>query len=378
MFAREREDRYRDSTKDLDILRDFLAQQGSPDEAKKEAHALKEDTGRKWGSHKIGDRDMKVEWIDKIMTNIDSFVKVGNYTMVGAPESVGLAWFAVKLTLSAIHSNYDLYVFFGAGLTDISEMMIIIAHYDRLYDERKRHKAALPGKESPVVESLFRNIIEAYVAVLSFSLSVRRHISAGTLVKLTHGFKDFLGTSKGRFQAKIDKINAAKKNIIEESNAIFQDKSMQHLESMQSIMSDIQSTVNGIKSFQSRMQEMKMTQEEQSQKFDVMLKKTDDIKATTKPRTPWDVALQEFEKNKEALNPHKTSDAWAPAIDQRHPDTCQWIFGDDAYVKWRTSTGRSMLCLTGQQGSGKSTVLATIIERLGVVDETKSMLLYFT
>jgi hypothetical protein len=42
--------------------------------------------------------------------------------MKGAPESVGLAWFAVKLTLSAIQSNYELYAFFGSGLTDISEI----------------------------------------------------------------------------------------------------------------------------------------------------------------------------------------------------------------------------------------------------------------
>lgn len=57
-----------------------------------------------------------------LLRNIGTFVEVGNYAMKGAPESVGLAWFAIKLTLSAIQSNYELYSFFGSGLTDISEI----------------------------------------------------------------------------------------------------------------------------------------------------------------------------------------------------------------------------------------------------------------
>lgn len=55
--------------------------------------------------------------------------------MKGAPESVGLAWLAAKLTLSAIQGSYELYTFFGTGLTGITEMMVLIPHYDRLYDE---------------------------------------------------------------------------------------------------------------------------------------------------------------------------------------------------------------------------------------------------
>jgi hypothetical protein len=124
-FIKACEERYSDS-KDLEMLRDFLAQQSTPEEARMAAGNLKTDASKKWGSHKVGDTEIPAVWVDKIMANIGNFVAVGNYAMIGAPESVGLAWFAVKLTLSAIQSNYDLYTFFGSGLTDISEIMILI------------------------------------------------------------------------------------------------------------------------------------------------------------------------------------------------------------------------------------------------------------
>jgi hypothetical protein len=133
-FIKACEERYSDS-KDLEMLRDFLAQQSTPEEARIAAGNLKTDASKKWGSHKVGDTEIPAVWVDKIMANIGNFVAVGNYAMIGAPESVGLAWFAVKLTLSAIQSNYDLYTFFGSGLTDISEIMILIPCVKSRYEE---------------------------------------------------------------------------------------------------------------------------------------------------------------------------------------------------------------------------------------------------
>lgn len=283
-FVRDCESRYYES-KDIEMLRDFLSQRGSPEEAQEAAHSLKTDAGKKWGTKKVGDAEIPGEWIDSLMGNIGNFVAVGNYAMTGAPESVGLAWFAVKLTLSAIQSNYALYTLFGAGLTDISEIMIIIPHYDRLYDERS--KAKVEWKQSPVVDKLFKDIIAAYVAVLSFSFSIRRHLSAGTLAKIRHGFKDFFGASEAKFRAKLDNIAVLKKKIVEDSQAIFQDKSLQHLESVKSIVSNIEEAVNQVRDFQATLQRM---HEEQAGQWQLVLKKMEEIKATTKPITTWYVA----------------------------------------------------------------------------------------
>lgn len=359
-FVRDCEARYTES-KDLAIFRDFLAQQGSPEEAREAAAALRDDTGKKYGSKKVGDAEIPGAWIDQIMSNIGNFVTVGNYAMTGAPESVGLAWFAVKLTLSAIQSNYDLYNFFGAGLTDISEIMILIPHYDRMYDERERAKAEKADfRPSPVLDKLYQDIVSTYAAVLNFSLSIKRHLSAGTLAKLRHGFRDFLGTSKAKFQGKLDDIAALKKKILEGSQAIFQDKTLRGFDAVKGVISSIQGTVNEIKQFHD---EFLQLQERQAEQWELVLQKVEDIKATTKLKTPWDLALQEWEKNKKALNPLKdTSEAFAVAIDKRHPGTCQWIFSMPEYRVWAKADDSQLLCLVGERGkTNRSMVLFKVL-----------------
>lgn len=282
-FVRASEERYVDA-KDLNSLREFLAQRGSPEDARDAAGVLKNEAGRKYGSKKAGDVEIPGEWIDSLMSNIGNFVAVGNYAMTGAPESVGLAWFAVKLTLTAIQSNYALYSLFGAGLTDISEIMIIIPHYDYLYDERAKSE----WKQSAVVDKLFKDIIATYVAVLNFSFSVKRHLSAGTVAKLRHGFKDFWGASEAKFKGKLDVIATLKNKILEDSQAIFQDRSLQNLEAVRGIVSNIEGTVNQIKSFETTLQRM---HEEQAEQLQLVLRKMDEIKSSTRPITVWDQAV---------------------------------------------------------------------------------------
>ena len=187
--------RYQGDNKHTKMLRDFLKEREDPKDAQKAADELKDRAGEK----------LPAPWIEKLVENIGNFVAIGNYAMTGAPESVGLAWFAVKLTLSAIRSNYDLYLFFGSALTDITEIMVIIPHYDRLYDERSK---ANDWKPSPVVGKLFDDIKAAYIAILSFSFSVKRHLGAGTLARLRHGIRDFFGESKGSFEGDIPRQNS--------------------------------------------------------------------------------------------------------------------------------------------------------------------------
>jgi hypothetical protein len=57
-FKRETEAHYHDSNKKLELLKDFLAQQGSPEEAQAAAGSLRADAGKKWGSKKVGDAEI--------------------------------------------------------------------------------------------------------------------------------------------------------------------------------------------------------------------------------------------------------------------------------------------------------------------------------
>lgn len=191
-FKKSKHERYTDP-KEVAVLNEFLREYAGPEDAKEAAQQLQAATGKKYGNKKLADVEIPESWITNIMENIDNFITAGDYLTEGAPESVGLAWYAVKLTLTAIHSNYELYKFFGTALSDISEIMIIVRHYDRLYDERGKKP---DWKPSPLVEKLFQDVTETYVAVLDFSFAVKRHITAGSFARLKHGLKDFFGSNK--------------------------------------------------------------------------------------------------------------------------------------------------------------------------------------
>jgi hypothetical protein len=156
------------------IIDEFLSDKAFPEDAKQSCLLLQKDAERKYGDAKILGGTMPKKWISSIMDNIDKFVKIADYGTKGAPETVGLAWFAVKQVLNAVKQNYDLYKIFGSALTSITEMLVIIRTYDKLYDDRKTTN----WKASDIVDVLFDQIRKVYSAILDFSFSVKKHLTA--------------------------------------------------------------------------------------------------------------------------------------------------------------------------------------------------------
>ncbi|TKA78418.1 hypothetical protein B0A55_03055 [Friedmanniomyces simplex] len=366
------------------ILNDFLEDKASPEAAIKSCEALKEDAGKKYGGMKISDevggaefsdkaKKFSAKWISSVMGNIDSFVSVGNFTMQGAPESVGMAWFAVKLALTAIQNNYALYNLFGSGLLDLTEMMVIIRHYDLLYDERER-----PGfKSNDMISKLFAEVKKTYAAMLDFSFSIKKHLAGSGWAHVRHGFKDFFGAEAPKFQAKVDKIADQKKRVLEASDGVFQAKTFDRFDELKGIVEMVKANVQGIQNFQKTSEEFYQTQMAQ---FDEMMRTLNEVKANTKPKTRWDCATHEFDENRKSLNPLKgTSELLASALNRRHRGTCDWVFGNELYTAWDQVDSRTLLCLNGGDGVGKSTLLATIWERLDrTLDSATAVLLYLS
>jgi hypothetical protein len=332
------------SPKDAELLREFLHERATPEETKRAAELLRTDAGKKYGSRKIGDAEIPGDWINNIMANIEYFVAAGDFVTKNAPESVGMAWYAVKLTLTAIHSNYDLYTFFGSGLSDVSEIMIFVRHYDRLYDERSNPQ----WRPSPLVEKLLQDVVSAYAAVLDFSFAIKRHLTAGALTRIKHGFKDFFGLSKQKFEAKLGKVATLKKAILEESAAAFQDKTLTQLQGMSTVLASIEGTVRHVRDFQDT---QKKLHEEAMAKFDILIKGLEDIKASTKRKTHWDYCVSDFQTFQKDLSPLEGSfDVLGNIIDSIYPGTCQWVFEDPLYKQWNDSATSTLLCVTGPEG----------------------------
>ena len=365
--------RYKDP-KDQAILDEFLRDRASPEEVLSSAKGLQDQSGEKYGAKKVGDKEViPAKWIDNILGNINNFVAVGNFAMKGAPESVGMAWFAVKLTLSAIQSNYQLYGLFGSGLTDITEIMVVIKHYDRLYDER--HKEAF--KESDIVHRLFENVRDTYAKILDFSLSVKRHLSGGKLDKLRHGFKDFFGVEVSKFQGKLDAISALKAKVLESSEAAFQAKTFQRFDEVGGLVEDVQKNVQEIRDWQKVSMEY---HEQQLVMQEKLFKSLDSIKDLNKPRTRWDWAKEDFDQRKKLLNPLTDTDVpLQKARKDRYEGTCNWVFDHDSFTFWRDSDDNRLLCLTGSPDVGKSVLVAAIVDNFNdELDSDDSVVLYLS
>ncbi|KAK4191017.1 hypothetical protein QBC35DRAFT_488009 [Podospora australis] len=372
-FTKEITAKYSDSPKDLELLKQFLQERASPEETKVAAETLQKDAGKKYGGKKVGDIEIPDSWIETIMSNIENFVAAGDNLTEGAPESVGLAWYAVKLTLNAIHSNYELYTFFGSGLSDISEIMIMVRHYDRLYDERAKRPN---WKPSPLVDKLFQDTTDAYAAVLDFSFVMKRHLTAGSLARIKHGFKDFFGVSKVKFDDKLENVATLKKKILDGSQGAFQDKTLTQLDGMSTTITDIRITVDQIQAAQGIHQK---NHEEAVSYFNRLLKDIEDFKASSKRKTRWDYALEEYQSFRATLRPLKGCfKELEKAIDTIHPGTCQWVFEEEAYQDWENSGDDTMLLITGDEGTGKSFVIASIANSINMEPDSDRILLYVT
>ncbi|KAK0701422.1 ankyrin repeat-containing domain protein [Apiosordaria backusii] len=342
-FKKSKQERYTEP-KEVELLKEFLRENAAPEDARDAAQELQAATGKKYGSKKLSaDVEIPESWITNIMENIDNFITAGDYLTEGAPESVGLAWYAVKLTLTAIHSNYELYKFFGTALSDISEIMIIVRHYDRLYDERGKKN----WKPSPLVEKLFQDVTETYVAVLDFSFAVKRHITAGSFARLKHGLKDFFGSSKR------DTIASLKKKILEGSQGAFQDKTLTQLEGVSTVVADIADSIKQFETFH--------------HKIDLIAQRMDELANNTKRKSPWDSALDDYKAYQEALQPlegcRRVLGNTIDAIDAMPKGICKWVFDEQEYQSWEDSDDCEMLCITGQEGTGKSYVVASIVRQ---------------
>lgn len=77
------------------------------------------------------------------------------------------------------------------------------------------------------MEKFFNHTTNAYIAVLSFSFALRRHISTSPLARIDHVISDFFGDSELKLQALLDDIGDKKIRLLEDNSmAVFQDKSL--------------------------------------------------------------------------------------------------------------------------------------------------------
>ena len=323
----------REKPEDPAAIRQFLQDKASLEDARESVTSLQSDSDRKYGSTEGRSKGISAKWIGRIMENLDQFLNLGDASMKAAPDSVGLVWFAIRTILGAIHNDYKLYETFYDGLKDITEMMVLVRTYDKIYEE---HAVKSSGS---IYEELFKSILEVYVSILDYSYSVKKFITGGKRSKLVHALKDIVGALNTEFDGKTATIQAQKAKIVQYSEAAFQQNTTDQLGTIKQSLGDVR--------------------EFYQQSSNVWKEILSELKASKQP-SHRDIAVADYEKNMKRLTPWLDASAGMMSIhrSEREHGTCSWITETPNYKTWCNSDTSAILCITGEASFGKS-VLGT-------------------
>jgi hypothetical protein len=333
-----------DQKEDPSAIESFLQDKASLDDAQHSAARLRDDSNRKYGTGDSRGKGISGKWIVRILENLGKFISSANVAMDAAPESIGLAWFAIKQVLNAIQNDYKLYTTFNTALNDITEMTVLVQTYDKIFQADETQGGG------GIYHELFVSIIDVYTSILDFSYAVKKHITASKVSKLKHALQDTVGALNQIFEKKTATIQAQKKKVIQYSEAAFQRKTSDQLGDMKGELSVMQVMMREAFEFH---------QQSSSEWKEIL----SELKASNKP-SHRDLAVDEHEKHMKRLNPwlDASTGIMSARQEERASGTCVWINEVLAYTAWRDSDKSAILCVTGEAGSGKSVLGAYICE----------------
>ena len=340
------EQELREKREDFAAIAQFLQDKASPEETRQSVTSLQSDSDRKYGSADGRGKGISAKWIRRMMENLDKFLALGDASMTAAPQSVGLVWFAIRNILGAIQNDYKLYGTFYAGLKDITDMMVLVLTYDKIYEG---HAVKASGS---IYEELNKCIVEVYMSILDYSYSVKKFITGGKRSKLVHALKDIVGALNNEFDGKTAAIQAQKVKIVQNSEAAFQLKTTDKLENVSDELVTVQQKMRDVYEFQ----------QQSSNDWKEILS---ELKASKQP-SHREIAVAEHEKNMKRLTPWLDGSAAIKSIhvNEREHGTCSWIIETPNYKTWCDSDTSAILCVTGEASFGKSVLGTYVCEEL--------------
>lgn len=354
--------RLHEQGEDRSTVESFLKDKATVEDARHSAVSLREDSDRKYGLNEGRSKGISGKWIRRVMENLDKFTTFGNVAVSAGPESVGLAWFAISQVLSAVQNDYKLYGTFNTALNDITEVMVLVRAYDKIY---QGHDVKGDGS---IFHELSKGIREVYMSILDFSYAVKKHITGGKRSKLMHAFKDAVGALNRQFEEKTTTIRSQKDKIIQYSEAAFQQKTTDNLGDVSGELVAMQQTMREVYQFH---------QQSSSEWKEIL----SELKASKTP-SHRDLAVTEYEKNLKLLSPWLDAGTATIATydEECETGTCTWINKVPAYETWQDAKTSSILCVTGEASSGKSILGAFICKMLNneMNEDTDNLIQYIS
>ena len=326
------------SKHDPERVNDFLGQHESPLQAKEFCVAAQGKASKQYA-----------QAVGGVLSKIETFMKVGDVAMKGAPESVGLAWMGIRLCMHSVQDDFATFNLFSGAASDIIGILLSCRAYGKMYGGDGGQKGSADFKE--LHEKVVDYIPKIYSDVLEFSYQMRKHMGRSIGLRLLKGL---LSSAVNKFKGMIDGIRFSEQTMSKYAQQATQQLTIYYEElglhkqdnllgSQQAMLTEV-ATIKDILFESARGQKI----------FEEHIKELENERKHMKKKTPRDEAKEKFEANKVKLKPTSTEDALDRGRDMRSVGTCEWVFALDPYKEWRNSEKSNVLWIQGDGGMGKS------------------------
>ena len=301
---------------------EFLKSQSSPQEARAYAVNAQGKADKRYASG-----------LGRVLAKIDAFANAGDVAMKAAPESVGLAWMAVRMCLHSWQDDFNVFELFSGACVDMIGIMLSCRVYGKMWGGRKG-----PDDFQELHSRVVDYIPGIYANILEFSYRMKIHMDENAGFRI---FKGLFRSAMSKFEPVINGIRDSEKTMsgfaskaADQLQIHYQETGLQHDAEMMTEITDIKKTL------QAGLRDMRK-------------------------KSPLDKAKEQYEEQVKRLNaPVDPTVILKKNLARRSPGTCEWIFELSQYNDWLDSAEGRLLWISGEGGLGKSIVTSAVIDKL--------------
>ena len=340
------------SKHETERVNEFLSQHESPQQAKEFCVAAQGKASKQYA-----------QAVGGVLSKIETFMRVGDVAMKGAPESVGLAWMGIRLCMHSVQDDFATFNLFSGAAADIIGILLSCRAYGKMYGGDGGQKGTADFKE--LHEKVVNYIPSIYAQVLEFSYQMRKHMGRNMGLRLIKGL---LSSAVSKFKGMIDGIRSSEQTMSKYAQQATQQLTIFYeelgLQKHDNVLSNQQAMMTNMAMIKDILNENAKGQK----MFEEHIKELENEKKHMKKKTPRDEAKEKFDKNKDKLKPlSNPEDALERGIKMRSVGTCEWVFPLDRYKEWRISDKNNILWIQGDGGMGKSGTSQPCCSKAGFV-----------
>ncbi|KAJ4355542.1 uncharacterized protein N0V89_003559 [Didymosphaeria variabile] len=350
-FKEGRKDK--DDEKKLD---EFLKERSTPQETRELCKSTQKKAGNEYSPSLGG-----------ILEKIDIAMSFGDLAVKSAPESVGLAWMGIRLCLHAVADDFATFNIFGAACSDIIGIMISCAVFGKMYGPSRGIDSF---QEFQKIQSQVTDRIPfIYTEILDFSFSVKKYMGRN---KAARWAKGVVISASAKFGMKIQAIKEHDMAMAEFARRAHEQLSDHYLHTAHDKQQEMRGSLDEIRD---KLNHSAKLDEAYRQQVRLLIEEL----GKRKEMTPHDVSMKNFNENVKALDAISDQQGIYNAKLKRRspPETCTWIFGNEAFKAWFESEKSDMLWVSGGGGFGKSILMAAVVKELHVRSQDKGALVQY-